>query len=365
MRRTAALIAGGGPAGSAAAIVLAQAGARPLLIERHAEPQDIVCGGFLGWDALAGLEALGLDVMALGARPIGRMRLLAGRQRIEASLPHQAAGLSRRTLDAALLDRASLEGAAIERGVAIRRAEGPPFRIDLGDGAAIATDALLLASGKHELRGLARPRPAGGKGAVGLRARLTPSPVLARELESVIELHLFAGGYAGLLVQEDGSVNFCLSIAPARLAEAGGEPERLVALLAEDAPALGDRLGAASAIGAWSAVAGVPYGWRAQGSAPGLFRLGDQAAVIASLAGDGIAIALQSGRAAAAAYLGHGPGGADSFQREFAHRAERPLRVAGALRSLAENSALAPPLLGLFGRVPGLAAMLARLTRIG
>jgi menaquinone-9 beta-reductase len=125
VRRTAALIAGGGPAGAAAAITLAQGGARPLLIERQAEPQDVVCGGFLGWDALSSLDALGIDAMALGARPISMMRLIAGERRVEAALPHMAAGLSRRTLDAALLDRAAAAGAAIERGVAIRRAKGP------------------------------------------------------------------------------------------------------------------------------------------------------------------------------------------------------------------------------------------------
>jgi flavin-dependent dehydrogenase len=362
VRRTAALIAGGGPAGAAAAITLAEGGARPLLIERQAEPQDVVCGGFLGWDALSSLDALGIDAMTLGARPISMMRLIAGARRVEAALPHMAAGLSRRTLDAALLDRAAAAGAAIERGVAIRRAKGPPFKLDLADGASIAADALFLASGKHELRGLAR-RAAGG--AVGLRARLTPSPELASELAGVIELHLFAHGYAGLLVQEDGSVNLCLSIAAARLAEAGGKPERLLASLAGEAPVLADRIGAASGIGAWSAVAGVPYGWRAQESPPGLFRLGDQAAVIASLAGDGIAIAIRSGRAAAVAWLRDGPDGAPGFQHEFAQRAERPLRVAGALRRMAENRTLAQPLLGLLGRTPGLAALLARMTRIG
>ncbi|HZF94101.1 MAG TPA: FAD-dependent monooxygenase, partial [Allosphingosinicella sp.] len=52
MPRTRALIVGGGPAGAAAAIALARAGAAPELIERSAGPRDVVCGGFLGWDAL-------------------------------------------------------------------------------------------------------------------------------------------------------------------------------------------------------------------------------------------------------------------------------------------------------------------------
>ena len=60
MRRTAALIVGGGPAGSAAAIVLARGGVRAELIERTTAPHDTVCGGFLGWDALGALTAAGL-----------------------------------------------------------------------------------------------------------------------------------------------------------------------------------------------------------------------------------------------------------------------------------------------------------------
>ncbi|MEA3047390.1 MAG: hypothetical protein QOJ53_1722, partial [Sphingomonadales bacterium] len=98
MRRTAALIVGGGPAGSAAAITLARAGVMPVLIERAPGERDLVCGGFLGWDALAALRSLGVDAAALGARPIARLRLVSAEDEVEAALPHPAAGLSRRTL---------------------------------------------------------------------------------------------------------------------------------------------------------------------------------------------------------------------------------------------------------------------------
>jgi hypothetical protein len=105
MRRTAALILGGGPAGSAAAIALARAGIEAELIERSEGPHDTVCGGFMGWDALAALERLGVDPAALGARPIRRLRLISAKRSIEVALPRLAAGLSRRTLDEAMLGR--------------------------------------------------------------------------------------------------------------------------------------------------------------------------------------------------------------------------------------------------------------------
>ena len=340
--------------------MLARGGGKPLLIERSAEPRDVVCGGFLGWDALAGLRRLGIEPAQLGARPIHRLRLVAGTRRIEIALPHPAAGLSRRTLDEALLVRAGQEGAAIERGIAVKRAEG--LAVHLDNGAQIEAEALFLATGKHELRGLARPKQPAANPVVGLRIRLPPSSTLSTALHDVIELHLFRQGYAGLLLQEDGSANLCLSVAASRLAEAGGKAEKLIAALAREAPLLAERFGHAG--NRWLAIAGVPYGWRARTTQPGLFRIGDQAAVIASLAGDGVAIALSSGRIAAGHYLRHGPSGAQDYQAAFSRQAARPLIVAGTLRKLGEGPA-APPLLGLFGRIPGIPALLARLTRIG
>ncbi len=352
------LIVGGGPAGSAAAIMLARAGTHALLIERSRDAQDIVCGGFLGWDALAALERLGLDPAALGARPITRLRLVRGARMAEAALPFRAAGLSRITLDAALLRAAGAGGTGIERGVTVRESSAAGLRT--ADGALLAADALFLATGKHELRGLARPRAAAGTDpAVGLRARVSPGTQIAADLAGIIELHLFDRGYAGLLVQEDGSVNLCLSVKRSRL---GAGPDALLASLATDAPRLVDRIAGCSAP-VWQAIAGVPYGWRATAGEPGLFRLGDQAAVIASLAGDGVAIALASGRMAAVHFAIGGPAGAVAYQRALARTARRSLAVAGVLRSIGEGPAGA--LLPLFAGIPGLAAAMARLTRIG
>jgi flavin-dependent dehydrogenase len=365
MHRTPALIVGGGPAGAAAAILLAQGGVAPMLIERSREPHDVVCGGFLGGDALTRLARIGLDPAAIGARPIRRARLIAGSHRAEAGLPFAAAGLSRRALDAALLARASGQGATIERGIAARRIDPDTHRLELGDGTAIGADALFLASGKYEVRGAARPALPDGDPALGLRIRLDPSPALARDLDGTIELHLFGKGYAGLLLQEDGGVNLCLSVAQSRLRGAGGRPEQLIAALAHEAPLLADRFGAANISGEWSTVARVPYGWRARHGRHGIFRLGDQGAVIASLAGDGIAIALDSAIAAAHAFLRDGALAAPGFQAGFARRARRPVALAGLLKQMGETPWIAGPLVGLFGHAPGLVRHAAAMTRIG
>ncbi len=358
MRRTAALIVGGGPAGSAAAIALGRAGIGAELVERTEGPHETVCGGFLGWDALAALGRLGLDPAALGARPIRRLRLISARRSVEVALPRLAAGLSRTTLDEALLAAAREAGAEVRRGRTVRAADLAERRIRLDDEEEVAGEALILATGKHELRGAARPVDTGS---LGLRTALAPGPALAGALDGVIELHLYDGGYAGLLLQEDGRANLCLSASRERLKEAGGI-EALVAELADSLPAFADRLGQGEP-GAWSAVSGVPYGWRAAETVEGVYRVGDQAAVIASLAGDGIAIALESGLAAARAIAGGQS--AEDFQRDWAKRARRPIGLAEVLRRSAENPVGRQAMMGLVGWFPALAPLAARLTRIG
>jgi flavin-dependent dehydrogenase len=362
VRRTAALIAGGGPAGAAAAILLARGGIAPELIERSVAPRDVVCGGFLGWDAVAALKRLHVDPAALGARPIGRVRVASGDRVVEAKLPYQAAGLSRRTLDTALLAAAEEAGATLTRGRAIRAAEGRRLRLD--DGEEVEGEALFLATGKHELRGLARPLEGRAEEpSAGLRTALAPSEALEEALGGVIELHLFDGGYAGLLLQEDGSANLCLSVVRSRLSSAGGVAG-LMEELSREAPLLARRMGD-NLPQSWEAVAGVPYGWRTSETEAGLFRIGDQAAVIASLAGDGIAIGLTSGMAAAEAMLRGGPGAAADYQRTFAARARRPLAVAERLRHAAERSGPRGALLSVLRALPMLMPIAARMTRIG
>ncbi|MBX6745725.1 MAG: monooxygenase, partial [Acetobacteraceae bacterium] len=66
-------VIGAGPAGCAAAIALA--GRHVLLLERAAAARESVCGEFLGPNAAVALARLGLDLPALGAMPLHRLRL--------------------------------------------------------------------------------------------------------------------------------------------------------------------------------------------------------------------------------------------------------------------------------------------------
>jgi flavin-dependent dehydrogenase len=361
-RRWPALVIGGGPSGAAAAITLAQAGIATQLIERSFEPVDPVCGAFLSSDVLDRLHGLGIDAAALGARPITRLRAINGTRMVETNLPFRAAGLSRRVLDMALIEAAQAAGAVVSRGLAAQSTCLDSRSVRLKDGRVWSGEALFLATGKHELRGGARELPAGGRLAIGLRASLPVSRDRERSLDGVIELHLFDAGYAGLLLREDGSTNLCVSISRTRLAHAGS-PQLLLAELMRQAPVLRERIGP-NVPDRFAAIAGVPYGWHTPRTAPGVFRLGDQGAVIASLAGDGIAIAVASGQDAAAAFLARGPAAALDWQREWGAKCRVPLVLAEGLRRSAETPLARRIGLTLLQLFPSLAARAAVLTRV-
>jgi flavin-dependent dehydrogenase len=352
-----ALIVGGGPAGSAAAIVLARAGVPHLLVERSRETGDALCGGFLSWRTLASLEALGIAADTLNPARIGRVRVLAGTRMVEAALPAPALAVSRHRLDSVMFAAARDAGAALERGVAVRAIEHGRART--ADGATLDAGTLFLASGKHDIRGRARPEAAHGTDpTLGLRIRVRPSSAVAARVGDAVELHLFPGGYAGVALQEDGSLNICLAVHRSVM-QAAGDPAALLRSLGDRYPALGDRLATWDGSSA-DAIANVPYGWRTRGTARGTFRLGDQAGVIPSLAGEGMGIAIASGRSAALAHARGEPPAV--WQRRFAGSLARPIASASLLRRFAESRHAAALLPLLRPRVIRIAADLTRIS---
>jgi flavin-dependent dehydrogenase len=354
------IVAGGGLAGAAAACRLAKAGRRVVLLEREPLPHHKVCGEFVSVEAVRHLEALDADgtLAGLAPAPIGRVRLIAGRVRAESELPFRAWGLSRLRLDAWLLEQAERAGAEVRRGVAVRSitASGSGVRVETTDGALVA-QAALLATGKHELRGRRRP---GASALVGLKMHLRLAPEQERDLDRHVELVLLDGGYAGLQRVEGGLANLCLLVGKERFAQAGRDWRRV----AEAAPHLARRL--AGSVACWArplAVAGVPYGHlHADDGERGVYRVGDQAAVIPSFTGDGMAIALHSAALAADAIIA-GRSAAE-FHRKARRAFGRPVRVAGLVAGMSASVALRPALVGCCRAVPGAIAGVARLTRV-
>jgi flavin-dependent dehydrogenase len=347
------LIVGGGLAGAAAAIDLARAGLRPLLLERETAPHDKICGEFLSGEAVAALGALGLQPARLGAVPITRVELWAGRRHVAANLPFAALSLSRRVLDAALLDVAEAAGAEVRRGVTVRSLAGGTAHTSLGE---VRGSHILLASGKHEVRGAARPP---GPDEIGLKMFFR-APALERQLAGTVRVVFFAGGYAGLQPVEGGRLNLCLLVDGAHYRESGDWPALLARLVRE--PGLAGLADAEPLLPRPLAISRVPYGHLARVSDEGLWRLGDQAAVIPSFCGDGMAIALESGRLAAA-MLADGADAA-AYQRALLMRTRRPVRLAmAALRFTRHPAGRMAALAGL-AAVPGALGLFARATRV-
>ncbi len=359
-----AIVVGAGPAGSAAAIGLARAGARPLLLDRARETGDALCGGFLSWQTLARLDALGIDRAALGGQSVRFVRLFAGEQKSETGLPGAAMGVSRRRLDGLLQAAAVAAGAGLERGVHATTLESGA--VQTRDGASLTAPALFLAAGKHGFRGFAREPGEWQRGdpVMGLRLRLPAHPALARIVGDAVELHLFDRGYAGLVRQEDGSGNLCLAVHKSRLDEAGGAPVALLRALGGVLPHLGERLAHAD----WSrdvdAIGHVPYGWRTAETEPDLFRLGDQAGVIPSLAGEGMGLALASAEAAVAAWRHGGGEAAPAFQRRLAAAMTRPFALANLVWRLGENRHTAGAVTRAASHFPSLVRIISQATRI-
>ncbi len=353
------VIIGGGLAGGAAAARLAMLGQRPLVFEREAGAHDKICGEFLSVEAGRHLAALGFDVAKLGGARIDTVRVQAGNRRAEARLPFVATGVSRRVLDAALLDHAVQQGADVRRGVGVRH---------LSDGRAVTAEGvldagpLLLATGKHDLRGESRDVSGTIAGLIGFKMFFRATPALRAALAGVVAVTVFDGGYAGLQCVEGDRLNLCLLVDRGRFRDLGGTwPGLFAALLREPGLAmLGD---AEQLLDKPLTIAAVPYGFLAPAVPPdALWRLGDQAAVIPSFCGDGMAMALHGARLAADMLAGGAS--AAQFQARLRGDVARQVRLATGLQRFASSSVGRFALVAGLGAVPAALAALARWTRV-
>jgi flavin-dependent dehydrogenase len=345
-----------------AGLRLAEAGREVLLLERERGPRPKVCGEFLSAEAVGYLRACGVEPVQHSARQVKRMRFSAGSRVAQAELPFPALALSRAVLDELLLKRAEACGCAVRRGVGVEKLTrtGDGWAAICEGGGTVSAAQVVLASGKHDLRGWARP--AGPQNdLIGFKMRWRLEPGQAGALNASIELHHFAGGYGGLVAVEDGAANFSAVVRKSEFRRLGGWP-RLLEHIRAGSRLVHDRL--AGAEPEWErplAISSIPYGYIAR-RADGCWRVGDQLAVIPSFTGDGMAIAMHS--AALAAEMLVAGRSIDEYQRALSGQLQVGMRVATALSRL-----MASPIAGFVAPaamsvLPLALRSIARATRI-
>ncbi|UWZ84021.1 NAD(P)/FAD-dependent oxidoreductase [Occallatibacter riparius] len=356
------LVIGGGLAGSMAALRLAEAGREVLLLERERGPRHKVCGEFLSAEAIGYLRAAGVDPLRYGAQQVNGLRFSAGARVVETPLPFAAMALSRAVIDEQLLRCAESSGCAVAGGVAVERLvrASDAWHAHTEDGRTVQADNVFLASGKHDLRGWARPSGVQND-LIGFKMHWRLAPGQSHELARHIELHQFAGGYGGLVAVEDGVANLSVVARRSLFRELGGWPA-LLAHMRKHNTLLDARL--ADSEPAWErpmAISSIPYGFLAH-SADELWRVGDQVAVIPSFTGDGMAIAMHSACMAAEMMLaGRGVG---EYQQRLGAQLRGGMRIATALSKLMASgiAGLVAPF--AMAVLPYLLEPIARATRI-
>lgn len=356
------LVIGGGPAGSMLALRLAAAGRKVVLLEKERAAHHKVCGEFLSREAIEYLNQIGVDPVNLGAGAIRSVRLHAGRNTFGERLPFTAMSLSRRVLDEVLLTRAALAGCDVRRGISVEKLHrtGDQCLVQVRGGEAIEANTIFLATGKHELNGCER---GGGTqhDLVGFKMHWKLARAQTEQIRGAMELFLFIQGYGGLSLVEEDTANLCFVVRRECLRRVGGW-EALLESILDEVPGIRDRL--QDAIPCWTkplAISPIPYG-HLSGAADGIWRVGDQAAVIPSFTGDGISIALHSAALASQMFLDGKT--ADQYAGCLANQLSVRMRFASMLSRIMvtpAGRAFAPT---VFSLLPGAMSRIASFTRI-
>jgi flavin-dependent dehydrogenase len=359
-------IVGGGLAGLAAALCAARRGRRVILWESASFGRDKVCGEFLSPEVDADLRAIGCGdwVDALAPAPMRDVALIGARgARLSLRIPGPPArSVTRAALEAFIASRARNEGVTILERAPVREVapeKGGLVRIRGGDREELVSGAVLAFGKRSTLDApLDLPRAQSRTGFVALKAYLAPSTAL----EADVELYVIPGGYVGLNRVEDGRIGVCALLE----GDARADWETL-ARRAEGIPLLARRL--ASLGDPQGRVRGLArFGFGAQALArkdPStgsvLLFAGDAARMIPSFTGDGMAVALRSGRLAAEALCGPDP--ASTYERTYARAFHVRFALAGALHGLFFQPSVFSTLAPLVGRSPRLVERLYALTR--
>lgn len=348
------IIIGAGPAGAAAAVRLADGGRRVLLVDRCGMPRAKVCGCCLSSVAVSELFAIGLPPDRLGGLPRTHVRLVAASG--EARLPLAGWTLSRETLDAAIVHRAIMAGAAWLPSTSVSVVEDTATGVVVtardADGRELRLSAVhaVVASGlgcgvRIRSDGRCCPRSRSRRASrIGVGATLPADAATVAAGELVMQVA--AEGYCGIVRLEDGRIDVAAAVDPATVGRHGSAVAAVAALFGARQAKRGGAV--VDVAGSGIRFVGTPPLTHALPAFAGrwrrIHRVGDAAAYVEPFTGEGIGWALVGGRSLAEAMLAHRPGDsaataeaiAIAHERAVARRLvrsqQRCLRVASVVR---------------------------------
>ena len=303
-------IVGAGPAGATLAGLLAMRGVDVVLLEKDRFPRDKLCGEFLSHEARPLLGRLGVEE-ELGAKAasITKARVFSKRgETLETSLPGEAFGISRLTLDESLWRRVQRLGVRAFEKADVREvvASGHTTTLTIKHAGAMSVltpKVTVGAWGRRTRldRQLERPFLQARHPWVGMKQHHRPVSAqagdeVARMLGGQVELHAFEGGYCGLNYVDGGVINACALLTQEAFDRLGAGPDwrALALMMNRSSRSLWSRMHLLEPTETGTqAVAQVPFEQK-NVYADGVFWLGDAAGMITPMTGDGQAMAIQS-----------------------------------------------------------------------
>jgi len=326
-RQADVLVVGGGPAGSAAAITLARAGARVRLLERATFPRHKLCGDTLNPGALSIVDRLGAgrEVRAC-ALPILGMTVTGPGAEVSADYPDGLRGMSvtRWCLDQLLLEAAAHAGASVDTGVGVSEPvieNGRVVGVRLaGRSRDVLRAPVVIAADGRGSRLAAHVKLA----SYARRPRRWAFGAYFTDVERLSargEMHIRRGAYIGVAPLPGGLTN--VSLVLDRQMSRGGWPEvpagpadlQTIVRRAIAADALlRDRFAAAKQVSPVTVLGPLAVDARGAGCA-GLLLAGDAAGFVDPMTGDGLRFALRGGELAAHAALEELASGRPAFRR--------------------------------------------------
>lgn len=295
------LIIGAGPAGCVAAIKLARDGVDVTLVEQHRFPRDKVCGECLSATGIEVLDRLNLArglVRKLHPVELTRTFLFCSDGTCaHVPLPKTMWGISRLVLDPFLLECARDAGATIlqpARCESIAATSARLRMLDTNQVQDISADHILIADGKPPRDTAVSAVRATHTGDLGLKAHFKNIDAS----RDAIELFGVDGHYGGIAPIENGLWNIAFSVPSARIARHKRNFDSLFAEIVSENKALSDQMRHAKRVSEWL-VSPLPRFGPSRGWKKGIIPIGNSAAAMEPIGGEGMGLAMQSAEMAA------------------------------------------------------------------